>query len=185
MSVRRDVPPGTVGVELLEHGVQVGYRDDRTTLYRGVPEAVTGTLTTAPGRETHVLVTDPTETEGVMVYVNDLKTHEDILESTGVGRVILDPGDEEELFPGVTVRRLGGGRNEVEADPDVAGGRVFVFVEDEMGEASYELVGEDAADEREAVAEAVAEADGDGEETGPGPGTETETETGSGTGEEA
>jgi hypothetical protein len=149
MSVRGDVAPGTVAVELLEHGVQVSYRDDRTTLYRGVPEAVTGTLTTAPGRETHVLVTDPTGTEGVMVYVNDLKTHDDILEATGVGRVILDAGDEEELFPGVTVRRIGGGRNEIEADPAVARGRVFVFVEDEMGEASYELVGEDGTADRE------------------------------------
>ena len=142
MSARNDVAPSTLGVELLDHGVQVEYLDGRTTLYRGVPEAVTGTLTTAPGRETHVLVTDPTETEGVMMYVNDLKTHDEILESTGVGRVVLEPGEEEELFPGVTVRRTEGMRTEVEADPEVARGRVFVFEEDDWGESSYEFVAE-------------------------------------------
>jgi hypothetical protein len=140
MSARNDVPPSTLGVELLAHGVQVEYLDGRTTLYRGVPETVTDTLTTAPGKETHVLVTDPTETEGVMVYVNDLKTHDDILESTGVGRVILGEGESEELFPGVTVRRTAGLRTEVEADPVEARGRVFVFVEDDWDERSYEFV---------------------------------------------
>ena len=89
-----------------------------------------------------VLVTDPTETEGVMMYVNDRDTHDEILESTGIGRVLLDSGEEEELFPGVTVR-LEGYAVEVEADPEVARGRVFVFSEDERGESSYELVTEE------------------------------------------
>ena len=142
MSARNEIPPSTLGVELLDHGVQVEYLDDRTTLYRGVPRKVSGTLRTGPGKDTHVLVTDPTETEGVMMYVNDLNTHDSILESSGVGRVILEQGDEEELFPGVTVRRVAGYRNEVVADPEVARGRVFVFVEDEMGEESYEFVDE-------------------------------------------
>ncbi|WP_423751396.1 DUF5796 family protein [Salinirarus marinus] len=142
MQLRNDVAPSTLGVDLLEHGVQVEYLDGRTVLYRGVPEAVTGTLRTPPGKRTHVLVTDPTETEGVMMYVNDHKTHDDVLESTGVGRIILDAGEEEELFPGVTVRSGEGQRTEVEADPETAGGRVFVFVEDDWGEDSYEIVGE-------------------------------------------
>ncbi|MFA1611080.1 DUF5796 family protein [Halobellus rubicundus] len=152
MSARNDVPPDTVGVDLLDHGVEVEYTDGRTTLYRGVPEPVTDTLTTPPKKETHVLVTDPTETEGVMLYVNDLKTHDDVLDSTGVGRVILDEGEEEEIFPGVTVRRLGGMRNEIEADPAVARGRVFVFVEDDWSESSYEFVAEDAVDDTDADA---------------------------------
>jgi hypothetical protein len=87
-----------------------------------------------------VLVTDPTETQGVMVYVNDLNTHDDILESTGVGRVFVDNGDEESLFPGV-VARATQYRVTVEADLDAVDGRVFVFEEDELGERSYELVG--------------------------------------------
>ena len=45
----------------------------------------------------------------------------------------------------MTVRRPGGMRTEVEADPEVARGRVFVFVEDDWGEASYEFVAEDEA----------------------------------------
>ncbi|MDS0298658.1 DUF5796 family protein [Halogeometricum sp. S1BR25-6] len=152
MSARNDVAPSTLGVELLDHGVQVEYLDGRTTLYRGVPEAVTGTLTTAPGRETHVLVTDPTETEGVMMYVNDLKTDDDILEASGVGRVVLDADEEEELFPGVRVRRTKSMRTEIEADPEVARGRVFVFEEDDWAETSYEFV-TDAENEGESESE--------------------------------
>ena len=140
---RNDIAPSTLGVQLLEEGVEVEYLDGRTTLYRGAPEKVAGTLTTQPGRQVHVLVTDPTETEGVMMYVNDRKTHDEILESTGVGRVILERGEEEALFPGVSVRAVSAERFEVEADPETARGRVFVFTEDDWGENSYEFVDED------------------------------------------
>lgn len=143
MHGRSDVPPATVGVSLLDHGIEVEYLDGRSVLYRGVPERVTGRLSTAPGRETHVLVTDPTGTEGVMVYVNDLKTDDGILEDTGVGRVILDPGESTELFPGVTVRYGEGRRTVVTAEPGTVDGRVFVFAEDDWHEDAYELVPED------------------------------------------
>ena len=136
---RSDVPPTSIGIELREEGVVVEYLDGRTTLYRGVPEAVEGALTTAPGKETHVLVSDPTETEGVMTYVNDYKTDEEILRDSGVGRVVLEPDETDELFPGVVVARTGQ-RNEIVADPEIAGGRVFVFVEDGWTESSYEIV---------------------------------------------
>jgi len=43
------------------------------------------------------------------------------------------------VFPGVIVGRTGQ-RNEVIADPEIAGGRVFVFVEDGWTEGSYEIV---------------------------------------------
>ncbi|MFO7834746.1 MAG: DUF5796 family protein [Halohasta sp.] len=140
MAVHNDVPPRTLGVELREEGVVVTYADSRTTIYRGVLQAVDGPLQTAPGKETHILVTDPTETEGVLLYVNDLKTADEILEDTGVGRILLDEGDREEVFPGVTVSRTDGLRTTVEADPEAARGRVFVFVEDDWGEESYEFV---------------------------------------------
>ena len=140
MSNRNDVPPATVGVDLREEGVIVEYADGRETLYRGVPSAETGSVRTGPGKECHLLVTDPTESEGVMLYVNDLKTEDEILEDTGVGRVLLDTGEAEEVFPGVTVRRVEGQRTEIEADPEVARGRVFVFVEDDWGEQSFEIV---------------------------------------------
>jgi hypothetical protein len=142
MPARSDVPPDTVGVELTEDGVFVEYTDSRRTFYNGVPRRHEGTLRCQPGKDVQVLITDPTETEGVMVYVNDLKTHDEILESSGVGRVILADGDQEELFPGVEVA-ADGYAVEVSADPAVAGGRVFVFVEDELGERSYELFGSD------------------------------------------
>jgi hypothetical protein len=142
MTIRTDVAPSTLPVTLQESGVEVEYLDGRTTFYRGVPEKAGETLATGPGKEVHVLVTDPDGTEGVMMYVNDRKTHEDILESSGVGRIVLDGGETEEIFPGVTVGSPDGMRSRIQADLSVARGRVFVFVEDDWGEESYELVAE-------------------------------------------
>ena len=139
MSYRSTVAPSTLPVELVDGGVVVEYLDGREAFYNGVPEPVEGSVRTPPGKEVHVLVTDPDGIEGVMTYVNDRNTHDDILESTGVGRVLLDETDEEELFPGVTVSTEGYSVR-VEADLDVVDGRVFVFAEDEMSEHSYELV---------------------------------------------
>lgn len=141
MSARNDVAPDTLGVELTPDGIVVEYTDGRETFYHGVPEKVGDTLRTQPGKLVQVLVTDPTETEGVMMYVNDRNTHDDILESSGVGRVMLEPSESEEMFPGVEVR-MDGYAVEVDADPEVARGRVFVFEEDELGERSYEIVNE-------------------------------------------
>ena len=163
MSVRGDVAPSTLGVELLDYGVEVEYLDGRTTVYRGVPEAVTDSVTTSPGKETHILVTDPTETEGVMLYVNDLKTHDDILESSGAGRIVLDDGESEEVFPGVSVS-VAGHRTTVEADTDVARGRVFVFAEDDWNERSYEILND--RDERDEWAEDAERADEGTDESG-------------------
>jgi hypothetical protein len=63
-----------------------------------------------------------------------------VLESSGVGRVVLEQGSSETVFPGVTVSRLNGMRTTIEADPETARGRVFVFVEDDWSEQSYEFV---------------------------------------------
>ena len=139
MSNRSDIAPSTLTIDLTEDGVAVEYLDGRTAFYHGVPQRVTESVRTAPGKDTHVLVTDETETTGILVYVNDLRTHDDIIEDSGVGRVILERGESDELFPGVTVRdrQL---RVEVDVDFAVADGRVFVFEEDEMGERSFEVV---------------------------------------------
>lgn len=139
MTFRADVAPSTLGVELNEDGVVVEYIDGRKVFYHGPPEAVEGSVRAPPGKLTQVLVTDPTETEGVLVYVNDRNTDESILEDTGVGRVMVANDEEEELFPGVTVRAEAYAV-EVEADPETARGRVFVFAEDEMAERAYEIV---------------------------------------------
>ncbi|MFC7019049.1 MULTISPECIES: DUF5796 family protein [Haloarcula] len=143
MSNRSDIAPSTLSVELTEDGVAVEYLDGRTAFYHGVPSKVEESVRTAPGKDTHVLITDETETTGILVYVNDLRTHDDIIEESGVGRVILQDGTEDELFPGVTVRDHQM-RVEVDVDFEVADGRVFVFEEDEMGERSFEVVPEGA-----------------------------------------
>ena len=139
MSARNDVAPSTIGVDLVDGGIVVQYLDGREVFYHGPPKPVEGPLTTPPGKEVHVLVTDPDGVEGVMTYVNDRNTHDDILESTGVGRVMLERNDEEELFPGVRVATEAYSIR-VDADLSVVDGRVFVFAEDEMSEHAYELV---------------------------------------------
>ena len=148
MSQRSDIAPDTLSVSLEPEGVEVEYVDGRSVFYHGVPAKREESVVCGPGKDVHVLVTSPDEREGVMVYVNDRNTHDDILESTGVGRVIIERGEETSLFPGVDAENHGY-RVEVSADPEAARGRVFVFAEDEMGEASYEIIS--ASDEGERV----------------------------------
>ena len=145
MPQRSDIAPETLRVSLDPEGIEVEYLDGRSVFYHGVPTKREGSVVCGPGRDVHVLVTSPDGREGVMVYVNDRNTHDEILESTGVGRVLLDGGDATSLFPGVEAANHGY-RIEVTADPEAARGRVFVFAEDEMGEAAYEIVAEGAGD---------------------------------------
>jgi len=159
MPQRSDVAPETLLVALEREGVEVEYLDDRTVFYHGVPETREERVVCGPGRDVHVLVTAPDGTEGVMVYVNDRATHDGILESTGVGRVLLDDGETASLFPGVQATNHGY-RVEVSAEPGAARGRVFVFAEDEMGEAAYELVGATDDGSDEGVTESNAGGDG-------------------------
>lgn len=142
MTAHTEVPPQPLEVELAEEGIYVLYRDNRRVFYNGVPERVESTLRCRPGKDVQVLVTDESGTEGVMTYVNERKTEDDILESSGVGRVFLDPGESADIFEGVTAT-VDGLAVEITADPEAAGGRVFVFEEDELGEAMYELIGAD------------------------------------------
>lgn len=142
MSARNDVAPSTLGISLDEGGITVEYLDGREVFYHGPPQKADGTVRAAPGKLVQVLVTDPTETEGVMMYVNDRNTHDSILETTGVGRVFVDPGEETQVFPGVHAH-ADGHSVIVEGDPEVARGRVFVFAEDELSEQAYEIVSED------------------------------------------
>ncbi|MDJ1434659.1 DUF5796 family protein [Halostagnicola sp. A-GB9-2] len=139
MSMRSNVAPSTLEVDLVDGGIVVHYLDGREAFYHGPPEAVEGSIKTPPGKEVHVLVTDPDGIEGVMTYVNDRNTHDEILETTGVGRVMLEGEDDEELFPGVRVSTEAYSIR-VDAEPSLVDGRVFVFAEDEMSEHAYELV---------------------------------------------
>ena len=142
---RSEVSPSTLDVTLDEGCVEVEYADGRTVFYHGVPEPVER-VETPPGKEVHVLVTDPTGSEGVLVYVNDRRTHDDVLEDSGVGRVLLADGEETTVFPGVRVRATGY-RVSIETDPEAVDGRVFVFAEDARSEHAYEIVDDgDASD---------------------------------------
>ncbi|WP_254862715.1 DUF5796 family protein [Halovivax gelatinilyticus] len=142
MSTRSNVAPSTLEVDFVDGGIVVRYLDGREAFYHGPPKPVVNSVTTPPGKEVHVLVTDPDGFEGIMTYVNDLKTDSAILESSGVGRVLLDRNEESELFSGVTAE-VEGYSVTVSADLDVVDGRVFVFAEDEVSEHAYELVSAD------------------------------------------
>jgi hypothetical protein len=133
-----EVPPDTLSVELTEDGIVVEYTDGRDVFYRGVPTRTDSPHQTAPGKDTHVLVVDESETSGVLLYVNERRTDAAILEDTGVGRVLLDAHEATTLFPGVMVRG-GDLRSEIVVESDVSG-RVFVFEEDQFSEHSYELL---------------------------------------------
>jgi hypothetical protein len=143
---RSNVAPATLSVTLDGGGVAVEYLDGREAYYHGVPEPVAESIRTTPQRHVHVLVTDEDGTEGVMTYVNDRTSHDDVLEDTGVGRILLEPGESEELFPGVTVT-MDGYAAVVATDLALVDGRVFVFEEDELGERSFEIVPESAEEE--------------------------------------
>ena len=139
MSAPRDVAPSTLPLELTEDGIAVEYLDGREVFYHGVPAAVEESVTTAPTKHVHVLVTDPDETQGVLIYVNDLGTEAEILEETGVGRIALADGESSTPFPGVEISQQSM-RVTVEADVGTVRGRVFVFEEDELGERQFEIV---------------------------------------------
>jgi hypothetical protein len=140
MEGRSEVAPDTLPIELTDDGVVVEYTDGREVFYRGVPEKVEGSLTTPPGKDVHVLVTDASETQGVLVYVNERRTEDEILRDTGVGRVLLSAEERTTVFPGVPVEDVGNGLRVTVEVEDTVDGRVFVFAEDGMGEHSYEVV---------------------------------------------
>lgn len=138
MVTHSEVPPDTLSVRLVDGGIAVEYLDNREVFYHGVPASADTPYTTTPGKDVHVLVTDKTETSGILVYIDERTTETEILESSGVGRVLLDKGERRTLFAGVEATR-NDLRYEIDIDEDVVDGRVFVFEEDQFAEASYEL----------------------------------------------
>lgn len=133
-----EIPPETLAIDIVDGGITVEYSDGREVFYRGDPEPVESPHQTGPGKDIHVLVTDESETHGVLVYVNERKTEDEILQSSGAGRVLLDDGEETSLFPGVTVRG-GNLRDEIVVDDELVEGCVFVFEEDQFEELAYEV----------------------------------------------
>ena len=139
MDGHSEVAPDTLGVDLQEGGVVVEYLDGREAFYRGVPTPVEPPHSSAPGKDVHVLVTDEDEQTGVVMYVDERTTESEILETTGVGRILLDGGESTTVFPGVTVEKEQH-RITVEVEHELVDGRVFVFEEDQFEERSFELV---------------------------------------------
>jgi len=133
-----EVAPDTLPVGLTDGGIVVEYLDGREVFYHGVPEPAETPHQTAPGKDIHVLVTDESETSGILMYVDERTTEAEILEDTGVGRVLLDRGELRSLFPGVEATR-DDLTYEIDVDQSVVDGRVFVFEEDQFEELSYEL----------------------------------------------
>jgi hypothetical protein len=138
MDSHSEVAPDTLSVRLVDGGIVVEYLDGREVFYHGVPQPVETPHLTAPGKEVHVLVTDDSETTGVMMYVDERTTEDGILSTTGVGRLLLDQNERRTVFPGVEVER-GDLRYELSLDESTVDGRVFVFEEDQFEEHSYEL----------------------------------------------
>ena len=141
MDGHSEVAPDTLAVDLRESGVVVEYLDGREAFYRGVPDSAESPYQTAPGKDVHVLVTDDSGDTGVVMYVDERTTEADILETTGVGRVLLDSGESTTLFPGVTAEKAQH-RITLRVDHTHVDGRVFVFEEDQFQERSVELVAE-------------------------------------------
>jgi hypothetical protein len=141
MADHSEVSPDTLAVALTDRGIAVEYTDGREVFYHGVPTAVEAPHTTAPGKDVHVLVTDADGTRGVLVYVNERKSGDDILDESGVGRVLVGSEEEAMVFPGVTVEG-GQYRVTVQVDHAAVDGRVFVFEEDQFEQRSFEIVEE-------------------------------------------
>ncbi|WP_229122618.1 DUF5796 family protein [Halapricum desulfuricans] len=141
MNRASEVAPSTLPVELTEGGIGVEYLDGRQVFYHGVPSKTVESHRTTPQMDVHVLITDGDGTEGILVYLNDRKTGDEILEDSGVGRVLLADGESASVFPGVTVTRDGFAL-EIDADFETVDGRVFVFEESEMAERRHEIVAE-------------------------------------------
>lgn len=139
MNRASEVSPSTLPVELTEGGIGIEYLDGRQVFYHGVPSKTAEGHRTTPQMDVHVLVTDQDGTEGILVYLNDRKTDGEILEDSGVGRVLLADGESTSVFPGVTVSR-DGFVFEIDVDIETVDGRVFVFEESEMAERRYEIV---------------------------------------------
>lgn len=142
MVSRETVSPATLQLEVEEDGIVVHYLDGRHTVYSQTPEAETAPITMPPEFIVQILLVHPSQTEGVLVYVNDRDTADEILEESGVGRINLRPGEAASILPGIDVE-MDGHTAVVDVDHEVVDGEVYVFAEGQLGSRAYHVV-EDA-----------------------------------------
>lgn len=133
------VSPATLTVDISKEGIAVRYLDGRRTVYPADAEPTVPPLRTGPGRLVQLLLVEPDETSGVLVYINDRDTAGEILEESGVGRINLKPGDEAGVLPGVSVE-MDQQHAVIDVDHAAIDGRLFVFSEGMLDTRSYELV---------------------------------------------
>lgn len=138
MRHRSNVSPVPLPINRTDDAIDVTYLDGREVTYHGPFESRESTVQANQSFAVHVLVIDRDSDEGVMVYINDYDTSDAILESTGVGRVIIADGAHEVIFPGITASRSGEWIDvSITADPgDVD---IFVFIENDRGESHVRL----------------------------------------------
>lgn len=140
MQHRSNVSPVPLPVERESDRIRLTYLDGRVVTYRGPFDDRDGGVRANRSFAVHVLVVDPESEEGVMTYINDYDTSDDILESTGVGRVLLAEGESEAIYPGVTAR-LSGETIDVRVHSAVGQVNVYAFVENDRGESAVKLTG--------------------------------------------
>ena len=139
MPQRESVAPASLSVDVTDDEVAVGYLDGHIVRYTAPTTPTEPPVRTQPRRLISVLVVAPDETEATLTYVNELNTDAEMLKDTGVGRVLVDPGERASIVPGVEAE--GDGHAVViHVDFSTVDGRVFVFEEDQFAEAGYELV---------------------------------------------
>lgn len=137
MEARSNVTPNPLPLEIEDSTISIQYQDGRVVTYHGPIEERDATVSATLTYEIHVLVTDGTE--GSIVYVNDYDTSDEVLEATGVGRVIISESDSASVYPGVTASRRGE-RITIEVDRGAVAESVYVFVENQLEEHAYQLV---------------------------------------------
>ena len=138
MQHRSNVSPVPLTVERSTEAVSLQYLDDRVVTYRGPFDEHQSDLTANRSFDVHILVIDPDTGDGIMTYINDYDTSDAILESTGVGRVLIDDGQREVIYPGITATLEGEAIN-VSIDSSTDDVWVYAFVENDRGESGLIL----------------------------------------------
>lgn len=138
MSPLGNVSPASLPVHAGDEGIEITYLDDRRVTYRATPESTQSPVRVQERSQVHVLIVGPDGDAGRLVSINDRKTSNNILERTGVGRVLLDDGGEATLAPGVDVHRSGE-ELIVHVSPVVGERRILVFVDTQRHEHAYEV----------------------------------------------
>lgn len=145
MRGRSNVSPVPLPIDRTDEGIAIEYLDGRSVQYGTPVDAPDPPVESTTSFEIHVLVVDADRDEGIMVYINDYDTVDEILEATGVGRILLGDGDSEAVYPGVRVSREGE-RIAIAVEEGLADAWVYVFVENPVDERAYRLAHPAGAD---------------------------------------